>query len=283
MKAYKGGKPDKQNEKTDSNLLRVIKETESKTGKKIVANDSEAKYSHMLLELIKPYHSNPPDAFEVEHLLQLATIAWNLANMKKLVPFAFKIMKEETKNMFSNNIESFRQVEKMLKEKTKRFDEYDLFIHEAKLNSTAKDGFFVTIAAKPLEAFLEEGLHNELEEGLHNEDDDDFFPGFIDRSAFTVTPKQAFYDWVKKAESDSLFPPEIPESRIYLIEEMNTIEEIQFWVSDNYERIFELELDLCFANKKKWPKKRTYELFSNWFDISYQTTIYDLENYRVNK
>lgn len=34
MKAYKGGKPDKQNEKTDSNLLRVIKETESKTGKK---------------------------------------------------------------------------------------------------------------------------------------------------------------------------------------------------------------------------------------------------------
>lgn len=128
-------------------------------------------------------------------------------------------------------------------------------------------------------------MHNELEEGSHNEDGDDdhFSPGFIDRSAFTVSPKQAFYDWVKKAESDSLFPPEIPESRIYLIEEMNTIEEIKFWVSDNYERIFELELDLWFANKKKWPKKRTYELFSNWFDISYQTTIYDLENYRVNK
>lgn len=73
---------------------------------------------------------------------------------EKISSIALKIMKEETKNMFSNNIESFRQVEKMLKEKTKRFDEYDLFIHEAKLNTTAKDGFFVIIAAKPLEAFL---------------------------------------------------------------------------------------------------------------------------------
>lgn len=279
MKAYKGGKSDKSHKETDPNLLRVIKETEKKTGKKIVENESEAKYSQMLLELIKPYHSDPPFPDEVEDLLELATIAWNMANMKKLIPMAYNTMWQETKKGFVGDEESLQALEKMVKEKTKKFGQYDMFIDDTQLKNS-KEGFFVTVTAKPLEAFLEEGFSGEDEE---DDNELDFFPGYINRNAFTLTPKQPFFEWLRKEEGNSLFPQEILESHVYLLEEKNSNEEIEFWLRDNYDEIFQLELESWFADKKQWPKERSYELFKAWFDVTYQSMIYDLENHPIEK
>lgn len=279
MKVYKGGKSDNSRKETDPNLLYKMNETEKEMGKKVVEKDSEIKYSQMLLELIKPYHSNLPHPDEVEDLLELATIAWNMSNMKKLVPMAYNVMWQETKQDFGDDKESIRLLEKMVKEKTKKFSQCDMFIHNAQLNSS-KDGFFVNVVAKPLESFLEEGFADEDD---RDKDEINFSPGYINRNAFTVTPKQPFHEWLRKIEGNSLFPQEILESHVYLLEETDTNEEIEFWLRNNYDKIFRLELESWFVDEKQWPKNRNYDLFKAWFDISYQSMIYDLEDRPVQK
>lgn len=117
MKPYKGGKSSQTKKDVDPNLLHVIKEMEKETGKKIVPNEEEAKYSGMLLQLIKPYHSANPFIEELQELLDLAGIAWNMANMKKIIPQAYNLMWQETKNDFAEGPESLQLLEKMMKEK----------------------------------------------------------------------------------------------------------------------------------------------------------------------
>lgn len=281
MKVYKGGKSDKAGKETP-NLLRTISGVELATGKEISVNESSAKYSQMLLELIKPYHSDPPFPGEVKDLLDLATMAWNMANMKKLIPIAYNAMWQETKNDFTGDKESIRVLEKMVKEKTKKFGQHDMFIHDAQLKNSQND-FYVNVTAKPLNAFLEEGFSEELSKEDENEMKFEFEPGYINRNAFTITPRQPFFDWLKKLPGNSLFPTETLEPHIFLIGEKDANEEIEDWLKENYDKVFLLELDNWFADEEQFPKKRTYQLFKEWFDISYQSMIYDLEDYPVEK
>jgi len=273
MKAYKGGKTGNSAKQTKPNL-KVINEARGK----IAVNNLEMKYPQMLLELIKPFHSDASSIEEIEALLELASLAWNISNMKKLIPVAYQTMWQGTKTELGNDPESVHIVETMIKEKKKKFDQYELFIMDAQLKSD-EGGVFVSVVAKPLDAFLEEALAD-------NEEDDDelnFTPGYINRSAFTVLPQQPFYDWLEKTEGNSLFPREISDPGIYLLAERNTNEEIELWLQDNYDRIFQIELGNWFEDKKLWPKNRTYQMFKDWFTISYQSMIYDLEDFPVDK
>ncbi len=111
MKAYKGGNFSENNRNIDPNLMKVIKQIEKKEGKKVIPNESGVKYSAMLLELISPYHSAFPHIDEMEELLELVTIAWNMANMKKLVPEAYNVMWQETKKDFGADKKSFQVLE----------------------------------------------------------------------------------------------------------------------------------------------------------------------------
>ena len=88
MKAYKGGKTQDNNESTDPNLLAVIKKLEKEQKKKVVVNTNESKYSAMLLLLTKPFHTELTPFNEMQALLDLASLAWNLSNMKKMIPHA---------------------------------------------------------------------------------------------------------------------------------------------------------------------------------------------------
>jgi hypothetical protein len=278
MKAYKGGKSD---DNIDPNLLRVMKQIEPEEGKKTIVNKSEAKYSGMLLDLIKPYHPGVPDVDEVEALLNLATLAWNLANMKKLVPLAYNAMWQETKKDFANDKDSFRLLEKLVKEKIKSYDSYDMFIHQADINNTPDGQFFVTATAKPLESFLEDNLMADEDE--EDEDELNFMPGYVNRNAFTVNHKKPFLDWLGKLEPNSLFPVETLDNNIYLLEEKEDNEEIEAWLKKNFDRVFSKELEAWHSNKKQWPKHRTYQLFNEWFDVSFQSIVYDLEDYPLDK
>ena len=115
MKAYKGGKSSDKPE-ANPNLLRKVQQYQEE-GKNVTINESEAKYSAMLLDLVKPHHAPLPDIDELEELLDLAMIAWNIANMKSLVPHVYKIMLQETKNDLENDKDSVRILEKMIREK----------------------------------------------------------------------------------------------------------------------------------------------------------------------
>ncbi len=80
-----------------------------------------------------------------------------------------------------------------------------------------------------------------------------------------------------------LFPVETMENNIYLVEEKENNEEIAEWLKKNFDYVFKKELESRNADEKLWPKKRTYEMFNEWFSVSYHSMIYDLENYPVDK
>ncbi len=278
MKAYKGGNFSGNNRDIDPNLMKVIKQIEKQEGRKVIPNESEEKYSAMLLNLIKPYNSAFAEIDELENLLDLAAIAWNLANMKKLSPQAYSEMWQEAKKDFVEDKESLKILEKLIKQKTKMYEQYEMFIHQADVNITPEGEIFVTATAKPIDSFLQDTVLNEEEE-----DELNYLPGFVNRNALTVIPKKPFLDWVKKVEGNSLFPLEAIENNIYLVQEKGSNEEIQEWLNKNFERVFKKELEAWHTLEKLWPENRTYQMFCDWFDVSYQSMVYDMEDYPVDK
>jgi hypothetical protein len=282
MKAYKGGKASANNQNTDPNLLRTIQQMEKETGHTITPNNSETKYSEMLLDLIEPfYDKNFFVAEELQAVLELGTIAWNIANMKKLVPQAYKMMLQETKNDLEGDKETISMLDKMIQQKLKKYNRYEMFIHKADVNFTPEGELYVTATAKSFEVFVADSME-EKEEDDDDRDEQNFKPGYINRSAFTLMPKQPFIAWKQNLEGN-LFPAEKIESSIYLIRDMSTDEEKEAWLQKKFDSIFQQELASWYGDEKQWPKKRTYQMFREWFDISFQSFIYDVEDYPVDK
>ncbi|MBD0375815.1 MAG: hypothetical protein ICV51_09325 [Flavisolibacter sp.] len=281
MKAYKGGKSSSDKKDIDQNLLRVIQQYE-KEGKHVVPNESENKYSEMLLELVKPYYKNLPDIDELEWLLDIATIAWNVANVKKILPQAYKLMLSQMKENLADDKEAIKMLEKMIREKEKKFAEHEMFIHDFEVNSSQEGMANITVMVKPFESFMYDSILEDEEEseedGFYN-----FQPAYINRNAFIVKPLQPFLDWLKKTDENFDVTDAIDEHNIYLIGERDNNEVIEKWLKKNFDAIFQKELDDWCIDERLWPQNRTYKMFREWFTIEYHSMVYDLEDYPVDK
>ena len=98
------------------------------------------------------------------------------------------------------------------------------------------------------------------------------------RHAVFLKYKKPFIKWEKKTnpwkDSDPAFNIDKAPGRISLfVKKENETEEE--WLKKYFKFFFEEEL-LCWSTEKKdWPKKRTYQLFRRWFDISFTPYIFD--------
>ena len=55
------------------------------------------------------------------------------------------------------------------------------------------------------------------------------------------------------------------------------------FIKSKYTKIFELELDSWSADKSAWPKKRTYSVFLEWFDIEFHSEVLDFGKGEIEK
>lgn len=283
MKAFKGGKSGGGKDKNDPNLLRVIHEYEQQ-GKKVTINESGKKYSAMLLDLIGPYHKAEPNLDELERLLQLAVIAWNIATVKKELGHAGDVMLKETKEELKDDKEAMKIVEKLVKDKTKKFGKEDFLIRDFKLDED-ETGVFVIATAMPFTDFLLESIDEEEEVTDEDEWDDElnFSPGYINRNGISLVPRQPFLAWLHKMEGGSLFPVEVTETPVYLLSEKASNEEVEAWLKINFDLVFRRQLEAWYADETKWPKNRTYKMFTEWFTVHHHSMVYDLEDFPVDK
>lgn len=279
MKAYKGGKFSKEENDVDSNLLKVIKKHE-KPGRNVVVNESENKFSEMLLEMAKPHFDKFSHLENLEELLNLAVLAWNIGSMKKVMPQMYKIMLDETKAQLENDEGDVQLLEKMIKEKLKKFPEQDMFIHDFEIDFSDYGQLFIAATAKPLEAFLNNAV---MEEDDDNDHDFDFEEGFINRNAITIKVRQPFIDWLQKIGNNTLFLPQNEKDNVYLLEEKESKKDFESWLKMNFDKIFKLELSAWSEDKKSWPANRNYKMFREWFDVSFNSLVYDLESSPVSK
>jgi hypothetical protein len=105
----------------------------------------------------------------------------------------------------------------------------------------------------------------------------------IDRNAILVRPKRPFFDWVNGLYPNDSAIDEKEECNIYLIREMGSNEDILKWMRKHFDELFTNELNDWCTDEDRWPKMRTYALFTAWFDVEVHSMVLDLEDGPVTK
>ena len=103
----------------------------------------------------------------------------------------------------------------------------------------------------------------------------------VNRHAIVVRPKHPLLNWI-----NALYPDMIEdgsETTIYLVKERDTFEDTEKWLKHNYNKIFENELNGRHTDVNDWPQKRTYKLFTEWFNSEIHTTVEDIEEGPIRK
>lgn len=152
----------------------------------------------------------------------------------------------------------------------------------------------VTVHSRAFSDIVEDEMENELEddwdpEVLKNlEDLDDLNLdlagneiGFVNRSAITVKPTETYFEWLRKIDPDIDEETNIEDS-IYLVTEMNSKKDFQKWIKKNFEKLFIAEIDV-WLDESLWPKNMTYKMFTDFFTVTFCSTITDIEDSALRK
>ncbi|MDA9761917.1 hypothetical protein N9C84_02485 [Desulfobacterales bacterium] len=101
----------------------------------------------------------------------------------------------------------------------------------------------------------------------------------INRAAVILKYKAPFIQWVNDADPYKDNPGITLESEnkdctVYLILE-DDAENLEEWISLNYEQLFESEIEDWYTDESLWPKNRTRKLFDEWFDVECHSVLID--------
>ena len=112
----------------------------------------------------------------------------------------------------------------------------------------------------------------------------------IRRSALVLKPKQPFYDWVKsirdipeemQTDKADIEPPGEPD--VYLLPDYETTEQMERWVSRNFDWLFCEQLNSWYSDEYVWIQNRTFKMFKEWFDYSLHTMVWDSQDGPIDK
>lgn len=102
----------------------------------------------------------------------------------------------------------------------------------------------------------------------------------INRSGFTVLPRQPFVDWANQQQDDLNQSMSLEEHRsegsVYLTDEFQSEEDVSQQLSAHFEKIFINELAAWDEFGDNWPEGRTLALFLAWFEVMPQVMAVDL-------
>jgi len=102
----------------------------------------------------------------------------------------------------------------------------------------------------------------------------------INRSAIVVKAKQPFREWLLNLPdpvSEDITLDEINnEPHIYLLPEYEMIDQEDALLAHFYDIVFEAELNGWWTDETNWPSNRSFQLFKEWFDVSFHSMIEDL-------
>ena len=102
----------------------------------------------------------------------------------------------------------------------------------------------------------------------------------INRSALIVIAKQPFLDWLhnlpEPIAKEITLEAINQDPTVYLMPEYEDIDEREGLIRKGFRLIFEEELGTWCTDDCDWPEKRSYEVFSEWFQIDYFSVVQDL-------
>lgn len=232
------------------------------------------KYSVLLEQFIEPFTNDFADVEYYEDIFEFAINAWNLGNMKLILPEGESDAAMSTLNGQDIDVGLLKR---MIDYKVSHFKEYTNFIADYDIAETNGEPV-LSVITEEQDSFLNSMFENMETENMQ----DDFEENYINRSAIIIKPLQPFLDWYL-----NLYPngpeelEEVKEAKTYLISE--DIEDEEAWLKKKFDKIFRFELESWHLNKKEWPQKRNYKMFKEWFRVDISTMIYDFETKPVSK
>jgi hypothetical protein len=109
---------------------------------------------------------------------------------------------------------------------------------------------------------------------------EEFYPRTINRAIIILLPRQPALDWIMRVE-----PEQEPQTLANIRQdcdalmvsqrEVDSVESAQKWVHGNWEMFFDEFLGDWYTDEEVWPEKRTLKMFNQWFDIHYQSNVWD--------
>jgi hypothetical protein len=105
----------------------------------------------------------------------------------------------------------------------------------------------------------------------------------VNRGALILRYKEPAVRWIREVDpdgdSDDVSLESVNEERtIYLINQRDGADlgRLEVWLKKNYAQLFELELEGWYTDPELWPRKRSYEIFREWFAPEYHSVLNDL-------
>lgn len=107
----------------------------------------------------------------------------------------------------------------------------------------------------------------------------DQYPMVSNRCAVRIEPNKLFIDWLNYTFEGYVDKSvNVLVATTYLIRDLEENQLLESWLKKNYHVIFDIQLNNYCTDESTWPKKRTYSVFKQWFNIGFSDMIIDLEN-----
>lgn len=102
----------------------------------------------------------------------------------------------------------------------------------------------------------------------------------INRHLFILLPKQPALDWILRVDPEpqnlTLDALRRDQDAFLLPDSFVGPEDAQRWIQGRWKNLFENFLIGWYTEDAWWPKKRTLDMFNEWFDIQYHSMVWDM-------
>lgn len=104
----------------------------------------------------------------------------------------------------------------------------------------------------------------------------------INRGAIILRYKEPAVRWINQTDpyrghQNITLEEANNDSTVYLISNRDAEDDhaVSQWVKKNFKVLFEAELEDWYNEPALWPKKLTYKLFQEWFDVESHSVLID--------
>ena len=97
----------------------------------------------------------------------------------------------------------------------------------------------------------------------------------VNRVGISITPRQVLLDWVNEVDPVNLVLDRVGGTIYLLPQDLGDAEDIDSFVEKHFLFFFEHELNAWYTDENLWPKKLTYKMFHEWFDIEPCDMVFD--------
>ena len=103
----------------------------------------------------------------------------------------------------------------------------------------------------------------------------------INRTAITVVGVQPYLDWTRQEDADfNRGTLTVARAKTfgtaYLLPELELEEDVQEWVEENAQWLFEFQLASWTDEQSTWPATRDLKTFREWFRIDVHNVVVDV-------